>query len=682
MIIPVAIQKERPSMQRVSCLAQRRPWMRGLTLIVTLAALVSWLPALAAGPATLLKNINTTGGIPFTPDNSSSPQRLVAISTQLFFSADDGTSGRELWTSDGTTGNTKRVKNINSGSDASDPADLVELNGQLFFSADDGSGRTIWQSDGSNAGTDLITDTTVFSAAAELTRSGDSVFFSAADSTNGRELWKTAGAISDTLLVKDINTATASANPTDLTDVNGTLFFAATEPISGTELWRSDGTPQGTRLVADINPLAGAPSAPANLTAAGNTLFFTADDGVNGVELWKSDGSLAGTVLVKDINSTFPGAIAAPANLTAVGNMLFFTANNGVNGIELWKSDGTPAGTVQVKDIYAGAFDAAPTNLTTVGSTLYFSANDGVSGIELWKSDGTPAGTVQVKDIYPGAPDAELSQLASINGTLLFAANDGVNGVELWKSKGTPETTLLVQNIASGAGASNPGAFTLLGNSALFRANDDSTGAELWSLPIGGLNFAPVATSTTFSTGTDTPVNGTLPASDPDGNPLSFSLVANGTKGSAAITNAGTGAFIYTPNLGATGTDSFSFKASDGALESNVATVTITIGALNSAPVAGSALITTAFNLQYSGTLGASDPEGSPLVFSIVTNGSKGVARIVDAATGAFTYTPNAGATGTDSFSFKASDGALESNVATVTVTIGNPKVYLPMIVR
>jgi ELWxxDGT repeat protein len=219
-----------------------------------------------------------------------------------------------------------------------------------------------------------------------------------------------------------------------------------------------------------------------------------------------------------------------------------------------------------------------PQRLIAVGTTLYFSANDGVSGIELWKSDGTPAGTVQVKDIYPGAPDAELSQLANINGTLLFAANDGTNGVELWKSKGTLETTLLVQDIASAAGASNPAEFTLLGTSALFRANDDSTGSELWSLPIGGLNFAPVAGSTTFSTGIDTPVGGTLPASDPDGNSLSFSIVANGTKGSPVITNAATGAFTYTPNAGATGTDSFSFKVSDGQLESNVATVTVTIG--------------------------------------------------------------------------------------------------------
>src|SRR6476660_2461014 len=153
MIIPVAIRKERPSMQHIFRyifrLARSRRWMRCLALISTLAALVCWLPALAASPAALLKNINVTGGgIPFTPDNSSSPQRFLAVGTTLYFSADDGSSGRELWKSDGTAGNTKRVKNINAGNADSDPADLVELNGQLFFSADDGTGRTVWQSDG------------------------------------------------------------------------------------------------------------------------------------------------------------------------------------------------------------------------------------------------------------------------------------------------------------------------------------------------------------------------------------------------------------------------------------------------------------------------------------------------------------------------------------------------------
>jgi hypothetical protein len=80
--------------------------------------------------------------------------------------------------------------------------------------------------------------------------------------------------------------------------------------------------------------------------------------------------------------------------------------------------------------------------------------------------------------------------------------------------------------------------------------------------------------------------------------------------------------------------------------------------------------------------LNASDSDGNPLTFSLVANGSKGVAAITNASTGAFTYTPNAGAQGSDSFTFKVNDGQADSNVAVVNVTIGSYRTYLPLIRR
>jgi len=62
-----------------------------------------------------------------------------------------------------------------------------------------------------------------------------------------------------------------------------------------------------------------------------------------------------------------------------------------------------------------------------------------------------------------------------------------------------------------------------------------------------------------------------------DANPLTYSIVTNGTKGTATITNIGTGAYTYTPSLNQTGTDTFTFKVNDGTVDSNVATITITI---------------------------------------------------------------------------------------------------------
>ncbi len=92
-------------------------------------------------------------------------------------------------------------------------------------------------------------------------------------------------------------------------------------------------------------------------------------------------------------------------------------------------------------------------------------------------------------------------------------------------------------------------------------------------------NTAPVATNGTLAVTQDTPATGTLQATDADSNPLTYSIVANGTKGTAVVTNASTGAYTYTPNAGATGADSFTFKANDGTVDSNTATVNVTITA-------------------------------------------------------------------------------------------------------
>ena len=92
-------------------------------------------------------------------------------------------------------------------------------------------------------------------------------------------------------------------------------------------------------------------------------------------------------------------------------------------------------------------------------------------------------------------------------------------------------------------------------------------------------NHAPVASNGALSVPQDTATAGTLQASDSDSDPLSYIIVSNGSKGTAIVTNAATGAYTYTPNAGATGSDSFTFKANDGTDDSNVATVNVTINA-------------------------------------------------------------------------------------------------------
>ena len=86
-----------------------------------------------------------------------------------------------------------------------------------------------------------------------------------------------------------------------------------------------------------------------------------------------------------------------------------------------------------------------------------------------------------------------------------------------------------------------------------------------------------VAENGTLSTDEDTSVTGNLVASDADGDSLTFSIVTNGAKGTATITDSATGEFVYEPNENEFGEDSFSFIANDGTQDSTEATVSITI---------------------------------------------------------------------------------------------------------
>jgi VCBS repeat-containing protein len=181
---------------------------------------------------------------------------------------------------------------------------------------------------------------------------------------------------------------------------------------------------------------------------------------------------------------------------------------------------------------------------------------------------------------------------------------------------------------------------------------------------------APVAQDGLLTTAEDTPGTGTLQASDPTGAPLTFSLVSNGAIGTAAITNTTTGAFTYTPAPNASGLDTFTFRATNGTADSNVATVVVTITPVNDAPTAVDGTLGVSAGASAAGTLVAADIENDPLTFSVVGAPTQGTATVTDAATGAYTYTAGAGASGTDTFTFKAADGTADSNIATVVVTI------------
>ncbi|MDM8557321.1 Calx-beta domain-containing protein [Candidatus Parabeggiatoa sp. HSG14] len=227
-------------------------------------------------------------------------------------------------------------------------------------------------------------------------------------------------------------------------------------------------------------------------------------------------------------------------------------------------------------------------------------------------------------------------------------------------SKGTASIT----NVNTGAFTYTPYTNVIGTDTFTYKVNDGISDSNIATVTINILdNNAPVATDITLTTVK------TLSGYDVDGDTLKYSIVSQGSKGTAFITNVNTGAFIYTPDTNVIGTDTFTYKVNDGTSDSNIATVTINI-LDNNAPVATDITLTTGKNRQLSETLDGYDADSNTLNYSIVNQGSKGDALITN--TGVFTYTPNINVIGTDTFTYQINDGTLDSNIATVTINILN----------
>jgi ELWxxDGT repeat protein len=239
----------------------------------------------SSGATVLLKDLRAGAA-------SSDPQQLVRLGGVTVFSAFDDATGRELYASDGTPGGTILLKDINAGAGSSLIADgnlPVILGSRLFFVADDGvHGRELWKTDGTPTGTVLVKD--IFPGARsadidQLTVAGGRLFFVADDGVHGRELWKTDGTPVGTAMVADIVSGAGSPVIQGLTAIDSLVLFSADDGVHGRELWRSDGVAAGTFQVADIAPGA-APSSPLGFTLAGPNVYFAANDGVTGFEPW------------------------------------------------------------------------------------------------------------------------------------------------------------------------------------------------------------------------------------------------------------------------------------------------------------------------------------------------------------------------------------------------------------
>ncbi|WP_182867705.1 ELWxxDGT repeat protein [Stieleria mannarensis] len=459
-------------------------------------------------------------GVTYTYGDSSYPSRLTAAGDKLFFVADDGTHGNELWISDGSESGTVLVADLAAGEAGSAPDQLTFAaaieQGALFFSAQTPNlGRELWKSDLQGV------TTLVANVFPETNTDGTPVFVERTDGDNKPVIRNASGKPivgqldagdnwgffeADGTRVEPSDFGPFSSNPQNLVVFDGLLFFSAdgVSPGSGAvgrELWASDGTAAGTMVVSDLadgehvitaTDVTGASvnirrpmsSSPGGLVSANNRLLFAATaDPASGRELYsRGPSGTPGADTVELVKDIFPGAdSSSPSQMTAVGDRVFFTADSS-DGVELWSSDGTTGSTVLVRDIAPGVTDSDPMDLTALGESLFFTAEDGAVGREVWKSDGTTEGTRIVKEIRPGGPHSHslAQQLTAFGNHIYFGASDFFRGFDVWRTDGTDAGTEFVGVQTTASISSEPKHLTRVGSKLFFVAKSPEVGEELW----------------------------------------------------------------------------------------------------------------------------------------------------------------------------------------------------------
>ena len=348
----------------------------------------------------------------------------------------------------------------------------------------------------------------------------------------------------------------------------------------------------------------------------------------------------------QDPTVPFVGGAGTPYNyLARIGAGSPLEANGSGNIDNGWRiSEVSVSLAAGIHTLTVGAFDA--------------SANDGVL------TGSTEQTQLTIDDVT-----------ATILGAASVLINDTGGAVSAILDAGPTFGTLTLQPNGEFSYVPSANYFGL--DSFTYFANDgveNSATPATVTLNILPVNDAPVAVAESYSTPEDQPLTVAAPGvltndTDVEGTPLTATLVASPLNGSVSLQPDGS--FVYTPRANYFGPDSFSYRASDGLLNSATTLVSLTVSSVNDAPVAVGNSYTgepaQPLVISAPGILGNdTDIDTTGLTAQLVTPPAQGTLDLQP--NGSFTYTP--AVAGTFSFVYQAWDGALPSGPATVTLII------------
>ena len=371
---------------------------------------------------------------------------------------------------------------------------------------------------------------------------------------------------------------------------------------------------------------------------------------------------------------------------------LAYTSDQGDGTIALDVPTGTPAAAAGSADVPRAIGDG-----TGFQSELTFAAAGAVQSLEVriptlthtWVGDlymtlTSPAGTTVVLMNSPG-PDGPGAGAQGDDMTGLVLADDATTAIEALPvdapAGGYTGRHRSDQALSAFDGESRQGTWKLHVHD-VFPGEDDGVLHEWGLAPAGGAtcatggNGAPVAVddARTVAYG-QTLASSSVLANDSDPDDDALTAVKETEPAHGTATMAPDGTFAYTPDTGFEGSDSFAYRADDGAARSPVATVRITVSPrANTAPAVADDSYTVAHDQTLHATsvlANDSDADGDPMTAAAVAQPSHGDLDL--AADGTFTYVPDTGFSGTDAFTYRVADGRTTSATATVTISVRPP---------
>jgi VCBS repeat-containing protein len=318
------------------------------------------------------------------------------------------------------------------------------------------------------------------------------------------------------------------------------------------------------------------------------------------------------------------------------------------------------------------------------GGFLYTPNPDynGTDSFTYTASDGTltsAAATVTVtvnavNDAPVAVSDSATTDEDAAKAIAVLANDSDVDGDALKVSAVTQGAHGGVAINADGSLTYTPAADFNGSDSFTYTASDGNggTATATVSVTVNAVNDPPVAVNDSFTLNEDAPLSGGVLANDTDVDSTALAAILVSGPKHGSVTLKADGSFTYTPAANYNGTDSFTYKANDGAADGNVATVGLTINAVNDAPDAADDLYATAQGTPLAvagpGVLADdADADGDALQAELVSGPAHGTLKLN--ADGSFVYTPAAGFSGSDSFTYRASDGSL-GGLATVTIQV------------